>query len=89
MRDNDIKKLIKNSIANKEDRELFYITKDNSDGPKEVVYRLKCEKEEALEIFKFVIKQQKNEYVESNFTIKWRVIRMFDSMTGEQICQES
>ncbi len=83
------KDLIKNSLASKKSEETFYITKDNPDGTKELVYRLKCDKEQAYTIFGFVINEQQKEYRGSNFTIKWRVIRMFDAKTQEQICQES
>ena len=89
MCENNIKKLIQDSIANRPNRGNFYITKDNSDGTKETVYRLKCNKEQALKIFHFVIEEQQKEYRNSNYTIKWRIIRMFDSKTDEQICQES
>ena len=89
MGDNNIDKIIKNSLATKQREETFYITKDNNDGTKEIVYKLKCDIEQALNIFSFVIKEQQKEYRNSNFTIKWRIIRMFDSKTGEQICQES
>ena len=83
------KDLMKNSLASKKSEETFYITKDNPDGTKELVYRLKCDQEQAYTIFCFVIREQQKEYKDSNFTIKWRVIRMFDSKTGVQICQES
>ena len=83
------KDLIKNSLASKKSEETFYITKDTPDGTKEIVYRLKCDKEQAYTIFGFVIREQQKEYRDSNFAIKWRVIRMFDSKTSAQICQES
>ena len=82
-------KTIKDSLATRQREETFYITKDNDDGGKEIVYKLKCDKEQALNIFSFVIREQQKEYRKSNFTIKWRIIRMFDSKTDEQICQES
>ena len=44
------KDLIKNSLASKKSEETFYITKDNPDGTKELVYRLKCDKEQAYTI---------------------------------------
>ena len=86
---NNIKKLMQDSIAQKQDVETFYITKDKSDGAREVVYRLKCDIKRALKIFHFVINEQQTEYRNSNYAIEWRVIRMFDSKTGAQICQES
>ncbi len=85
----EVNNLIKNSITSKKSEETFYITKDNPDGTKELIYKLKCEKEQAYTIFEFVIREQQKEYRDSNFSIKWRVIRMFDSRTGEQLCQES
>lgn len=89
MSDNNIDKIIKDSLAAKQRDETFYITKDNNDGTKEIVYKLKCDIEQALNIFSLVIREQQKEYRNSNFTIKWRIIRMFDSKTDEQICQES
>jgi hypothetical protein len=62
---------------------------NKSDGAREVVYRLKCDIKRALKIFHFVINEQQTEYRNSNYAIEWRVIRMFDSKTGAQICQES
>lgn len=85
----EIKKLIKNSITDKKAEETFYITKDNPDGTKEIIYKLKCEKEQAFTIFNFVVREQKKEYTNSNGSIKWRVVRMFDSRADEQVCQES
>ena len=87
--ENTVKIIIQNSIATKRSEETFYITKDNQDGSREVVYRLKCDQEQAYVIFCFVIREQQKEYRDSNFTIQWRVIRMFNSKTGVQICQES
>ena len=87
--ENTVKVIMQNSIATKKSEETFYITKDNQDGSREVVYRLKCDQEQAYMILGFVIREQQKEYRDSNFTIKWRVIRMFDSKTDIQICQES
>jgi hypothetical protein len=77
------------SVATEGDQETFYITKDNSDGTKEIIYKLKCSENDAFIVFGFVASEQQKEFIKSNFTIKWRVIRMFDSATGLQICQES
>lgn len=77
------------SIATKKDKQTFYITKDKEDGTKEVIYRLKCGIEQAYTVFGFVVYEQQKEYRASNFAIKWRVVRMFDSKTDEQVCQES
>ena len=77
------------SIAKKKDKQTFYITKDNDDSTKEIIYRLKCDKDQAYTVFCFVVSEQQKEYRASGFTIKWRVVRMFDSQTDEQICQES
>ncbi len=81
--------IVNASIAKKRDKQTFHITKDNDDGTKEVVYRLKCDRNQAYTIFCFAITEQQKEYRASGFTIKWRVIRLFDSQTGEQIHQES
>ena len=77
------------SVAEKGDKETFYITKDNVDGTKEVVYRLKCDEDDAYRVFGFVVYEQQKEFRAANFKIKWRVVRMFNSETGLQICQES
>ena len=87
--ENTVKVIIQNSIATKRSDETFYITKDNLDGSREVVCRLKCDQEQAHVIFNFIIREQQKEYRDSNFTIKWRVIRMFDEKTQEQICWEA
>lgn len=50
---------------------------------------MKCDQEQAHVIFNFIIREQQKEYRDSNFTIKWRVIRMFDEKTQEQICWEA
>ena len=81
--------LVNASIANNGDKETFYITKDNADGTREVVYRLKCGVNDAFNVFGYVVSEQQNEFRASNFTIKWRVVRMFNSETGNMICQES
>ena len=77
------------SVAKKKDKQTFYITKDNNDGTKEVICRLKCDRDQAYTVFGFVVSEQQKEYRASGFTVKWRVVRMFDSQTDEQICQES
>lgn len=82
-------KVVNDSVATEGDKETFYITKDNADGTKEVVYRLKCGENDAFTVFGFVASEQQKEFIKSNFTIKWRVIRMFNSETGLQVCQES
>ena len=81
--------IVNASIAKKKDKQTFYITKDNDDGTKEIIYRLKCDKDQAYTVFCFVVSEQQKEYRASGFTIKWRVVRMFDFETDEQICQES
>ena len=80
--------LISHIAHNKKD-ETFYITKDNEDGTREVVYRLKCTQEQAYTVFDYVIRAQQKERRLSNFSIRWRVIRLFDSLTDVQLCQES
>ena len=81
--------LVKKSISKNIKEETFYITKDNPDKSKEIVYRLKCDKQQALSIFSFVVNEQILELKNSNPRPQWRVLRMFDSTTNEQICQES
>ena len=81
--------IVKASIAAKKDKQTFYITKDNADGTREIIYKLKCDIEQAYTVFGFVVYEQQKEYRASSFTVKWRVVRMFDSKTDEQICQES
>ena len=76
-------------IAKTADEETFYITKDFVDGTKEVVCRLKCNNAQAHAVFLRIICEQQKEFRASNFKIKWRVVRMFNSETGLQICQES
>lgn len=76
-------------IAQEGDVETFYITEDNDDGTKETIYKLKCDKSQAYDVFSFVVTEQQKEYRASEFAVNWRVVRMFDSQTDEQICQES
>ena len=81
--------MVNNCVAQEGDVETFYITKDNKDKTKEIIYRLKCDKEKAYKIFSFVVSEQQKEVRASKFSIKWRVVRMFDAKNNEQICQES
>lgn len=74
----DVKRLV---TKNKKEIK-YYITLDNTDGTYDVVYRLKCSKQEAMAVFSFVIQQQK---VDAN---KWRAVRVFDA-NDWQIAQES
>lgn len=80
---------VKACVAQSGEKATFYITKDKADGTKETVYRLKCDKDQAYDVFGFVVMEQQKEYRASGFSIKWRVVRMFDCKTNEQICQES
>lgn len=80
---------VKTCIAKRGEKTTFYITKDNADGSKETVYKLNCDKNQAYDVFGFVVMEQQKEYRASGFSIKWRVVRMFDCKTGEQVCQES
>ena len=81
--------IVKASTTTKKDEQTYYITKDKEDGSKEVIYRLKCDIEQAYTVFGFVVSEQQKAYRSSNFKIKWRVVRMFDATTDAQICQES
>lgn len=67
---------------------LFYITKDNNDGTKEVVKEINCNKEEAYEMFQQIVDEQCYEYHTAKTLARWRVIRLFDSKDN-QIAQES
>lgn len=80
---------VKTYIAKSGEKATFYITKDKADGTKETVCKLKCDKNQAYDVFGFVVMEQQKEYRASGFSIKWRVVRMFDCKTNEQICQES
>jgi hypothetical protein len=81
--------IVKSSIASIKNEETYYITKDNVDGTKEVVYSLKCDLEQACIVFGFVVQEQQKEYRSSNFKTPWRVVRLFESKSNKQIRQES
>ena len=66
----------------------YYITLDNEDGTKEIVYKLKCPQQEAMRVFLHVIITQQKEYRKPENNSKWRVVRLFDS-NDIQIAQES
>ena len=66
----------------------YYITLDNEDGTKEIVYKLKCPQKEAMRVFLHVIITQQKEYRKPENTKKWRVVRIFDS-NDVQLAQES
>ena len=66
----------------------YYITLDNEDGTKEIVYKLKCPHQEAMRVFLHVILTQQKEYRKPENNSKWRVVRLFDS-NDIQIAQES
>ena len=76
-------------LAKKGEKEDFYVTKDNPDGSKEVIYRIKGEREQAFVVFSFVVQEQVKEYRKPTNTKKWRIVRLFDAKTGEQLAQES
>ena len=66
----------------------YYITLDNEDGTKEIVYKLKSPQQEAMRVFLHVILEQQKEYRKPENNSKWRVVRIFDS-NDIQIAQES
>ena len=76
-------------IAKTKRGEKYRITKDNEDGSMEVVYRINGTYKEAIEVFNVVVKEQATIYHESPQGTKWRVIRLFDSKTDEEIMKES
>ena len=81
--------VVNSSIASCKSEETYYITKDRPDGRKEMVYRLKCDQEQAFVVFDFVVREQQKGYRASGYTIPWRVVRVYDAKTDKQICQES
>ena len=82
-------KTMKKYMVDSSKEETFRITKDNEDGSKEVVCRLRCTEEDAYRIFALFIKDQQKEYRKADGRIRWRVIRLFDSVNNQQIAQES
>lgn len=80
---------IEKYFANENDTADFYITKDNDNGSREIIYKLKCEINQATEIMNLLILEQQREYSISHYTKKWRTIRLFDSETNIQLYQES
>lgn len=81
--------IVNASISSRKSEETYYITKDRPDGSKEKIYGLKCDQEQAFVVFGFVVREQQKEYRASGCTIPWRIVRLYNSKTGEQICQES
>ena len=81
--------IVNASIASRKREEAYYITKDRPDGSKEKIYGLKCDQEQAFVVFGFVVREQQKEYRASGCTIPWRIVRLYNSKTGKQICQES
>ena len=82
-------KLLRSSLVKKGKPETYYITKDKEDGPAEVVYRLGCGSANAHAVFDFVVSEQQSERRASGGKLKWRVVRLFDSKTGDMIRKES
>lgn len=66
----------------------YYITLDHKDGTQETVYKLNCSRQEAFDVFLFVIQQQQAERRKSEPMAQWRVVRLFDA-NHTQIAQES
>ena len=75
-------------IVKEKEQASYYITLDNEDKTKEVVFYLDCTLEDAREVFRYVIKEQQKVYRKSNYKIKWRVVRLFNS-NNELLAQES
>lgn len=80
--------LRKKSITTSVSKEKFYITRKNPKNEDEVVCRLKCNKEEAYQIFSLFVIEERAEF-EKNGKKHWRQLKMFDSKRGIQIAQES
>lgn len=79
--------LIKQSVAKSLADEKYYITKNNADGSVEKVYSLNCGEQTAYRVFCHVIYEQQRE--QRRLQNKWRVIRLFDALSGKQIAIES
>ncbi len=65
------------------EKQTYKITKDNSDGSKEVVWSLKCTQATALEKFNEIVEQQANELHVLKTISAWRAIRLFDEHDNE------
>ena len=85
--DQEAVKLIEKNTVNDPAEEVYRITKDNEDGTRETVFRLKGTRQEAFYVFGHVITEQGRVFRRGG--IKWRVVRLFDAKTGEQLAQES
>jgi len=83
----DNRTLVEQTLATSENCEKYFITKDNEDGTSEVVYRLDCSAEDAHRVFYIVVYDQQKEY--RRLHNKWRKVKLFDSLTKEQLAQES
>lgn len=67
---------------------MYFITKDNPDGTREVVKELNGTLEDAQREFSAIVKEQAYKYKVLKTIKKWRVIRLFDSESN-QLAQES
>lgn len=80
---------LKKKVCVPEEEEAdFYITKDCEKCKPETVLRIKGTVQEAEFLFGCVIKEQQKEF-RSGKMEKWRVVRLFDAKTGNQLAQES
>lgn len=70
------------------EKQTYRITKDNTDGTKEVVWSLKCTQATALEKFGEIVEQQANELHVLKTISTWRVLRLLDEK-GNEITRES
>jgi hypothetical protein len=81
----------RNSTADK-NKIKYFITLDNTDGTKEIIYELDSSKDEAYNVMGYVVHKQQLEMrkaMSMGLEFHWRVVRLFDYITKEQICQES
>ncbi|MBQ6730676.1 MAG: hypothetical protein IJR08_02075 [Bacilli bacterium] len=86
---NEVKSRLDHITAKSLNDETYYITLKNEDGSMEKVLSLSCSEEEARKAFYLVIEEQGRAFRRPGAYIKWRQIRLFDTKTGQMLCQES
>ena len=86
---NEAKSKLDGILAKPFNDETYYITLKNEDGSMEKVLSLSCSEEEARKAFYVIIEEQARAYRRPGANIKWRQIRLFNTKTGEMLCQES
>lgn len=67
---------------------MFFITKDNRDGTREIVKTIDGSIDQAKDEFDKIIKEQSHEYHVAKTIDHWRIIRLFDE-NNNQLAQES